>query len=196
MGKHALRSRRRMSTPAKVVATAGTVAVAAAAVSAGVYASWNTSGALTTGTYSAATVSSSFVSTGTPVFSSAVSNLVPGDSVTRYGDLQNTSSVSLAMSIATSGSGALAPGLALSVHSCATAYVDGVCGEDGDGTLVTSGSSVTQSNLSLGTIAASGHVYLKVKSTLPANADQATYAGTSGTVTVTATGATLAGSAR
>lgn len=196
MGKHASRSRRHMSTPVKIIATAGTVAVAATAVSAGVYASWNTSGALTTGTYAAATVSSSFVSTGTPVFSSAVSNMVPGDSVTRYADLQNTSSVSLAMSIATSGSGALAAGLQLSVHRCATAYVDGVCGESGDGTLVTSGNSVTQNNLSLGTIASSGHVYLKVTSTLPSNADQATYSGTSGTVTVTASGATLAGTAR
>jgi hypothetical protein len=197
MGKHTARSRRRIGTPAKLVATAGTVAVAAAAVSAGVYASWNTSGALTTGTYSAASVSSSFASSGTPVFTAAVSNMVPGDVATRYADLENTSSVSLAFSLATSGSGALAPGLTLVVHSCATAYdEDGLCDGDDDGTVVTSGTSVTQNNRSLGTVAAAGHVYLKVAITLPANADQATYAGTSGTVTLTETGATLAGAAR
>ncbi len=196
MGKHTLRSRRRMSTPAKVVASAGTLALAAATVSAGVYASWNTSGGVTTGTYTAATVSSSFVSTGTPVFSSAVSNMVPGDVATRYADLLNSSSVPLAFSLATSGSGTLASGLELAVYSCATAYVDGVCGESGSGTLVTSGTSVTQNNRSLGTVAAAGHLYLKAVITLPSNADQATYAGTSGTVTLTETGTTLAGSAR
>ena len=185
-----------LSTPAKVVASAAVVSAAAAIIGSGVYAAWNTTGDVTTGTYTAATVSSSFVSTGTPVFSASISNMVPGDSATRYADLLNSSSVSLAFTLATAGTGTLTDALELSVHSCATAYVDGVCGESGSGTLVTSGTSTDQTALALGTVAANGHLYLKMVATLPSNADQATYAGTSGTITLTETGTTLAGTAR
>jgi hypothetical protein len=183
-------------TGAKVVASAAVVATAAAVAAGGVYAAWNTTGNVTTGTYTAATISSSFASSGTPVFSAAISNMVPGDSATRYADLHNTSSVSLAFELDTAGTGTLSDGLSLVVYKCATAYEEGVCGESGNGTQVTSGSSTDQDDLSLGTIASNGYVYLKMVATLPSNADQATYAGTSGTITLTETGATLSGSAR
>ena len=196
MAKHSIKKSRGLSGPAKVVASATVVAAAAAVIGNGVYAAWNTTGGVTTGTYTAATVSSSFVSSGTPVFSAAISNMVPGDSATRYADLQNTSSVPLAFTLDTAGAGTLSDGLQLAVYKCATAYADGVCGESGSGTLVTSGTSTDQSALALGTVAASGNLYLKMVATLPSNADQATYSGTSGTITLTETGATLAGAAR
>ncbi|HEX8003511.1 MAG TPA: hypothetical protein VF519_12525 [Mycobacteriales bacterium] len=196
MAKHSMGKTRRLSGATKVAASAAVVATAAAVIGSGVYAAWNTTADVTTGTYTAATVSSSFVSSGTPVFSAAISNMVPGDSATRYADLENTSSVSLAFTLDTAGTGTLSDGLQLAVYTCATAYEDGVCGESGSGTLVTSGTSTDQSNRSLGTVAASGHVYLKMVATLPSNADQETYAGTSGTITLTETGATLAGTAR
>ncbi|HEU0131117.1 MAG TPA: hypothetical protein VFQ85_09025 [Mycobacteriales bacterium] len=195
MGKHTTRGP--VSTGTKIAVSAGTIGLAAVAVGAGVYASWNTTGNLTTGTYTAASVTSSFASTGTPTFSSAVSNMVPGDYAVRYADLQNTGSVALTFSLASSGSGTLANALALHVYKCATAYDgDGLCGGADDGTEVTSGTSVSQSNLALGSIAASGHVYLKMVATLPSNADQATYAGTSGTITLTETGVAASGTAR
>jgi hypothetical protein len=196
MAKHKLANRRHLSTPGKVLASAAVVATASAVIGTGVYAAWNTTANVTTGTYTAAAVSSSFVSSGTPVFSAAISNMVPGDSATRYADLQNTSSVSLAFELDTVGTGTLTDALQLVVYKCATAYEDGVCGESGNGTQVTSGSSTDQSDLALGTVAASGHLYLKMVATLPSNADQATYAGTSGTITLTETGATLSGTAR
>jgi hypothetical protein len=180
----------------KILASGVVVTSAAAVIGGGVLAAWNTTGNVTTGTYSAATVSSSFASSGTPVFSAAISNMVPGDSATRYADLRNTGSVSLAFSLDTAGTGTLSDALDLVVYKCATAYEDGVCGEDGDGTQVTSGSSTDQDDLSLGTVASNGYVYLKMVATLPANADKATYAGTSGTITLTETGTTLAGTAR
>lgn len=195
MGKHSgnVTGKR---TGTKVVASAAVVATAAAVVGGGVYAAWNTTGNVTTGTYSAATVSSSFVSSGTPVFSAAISNMVPGDSATRYADLHNTSSVSLAFELDTAGTGTLSDALQLVVYRCATAYENGVCGESGNGTQVTSGNATDQSDLSLGTVAANGYVYLKMVATLPSNADQATYSGTSGTITLTETGSTLSGTAR
>lgn len=194
MGKHSGQRSSRLGT--KVVASGAVVSAAAAVIGGGVYAAWNTTGNVTTGTYSAATISSSFVSSGTPVFSAAISNMVPGDSATRYADLRNTSSVSLAFTLDTLGTGTLSDGLQLNVYRCATAYVSGVCGESGDGTLVTSGTSTDQDDLSLGTVASNAYVYLKMVAALPSNADQATYAGTSGTITLTETGATLAGTAR
>lgn len=196
MAKHKLSTKRRMSAPGKVVASAAVVATAAAVISTGVYAAWNTSGSVTTGTYTAATVSSAFVSSGTPVFSAAISNMIPGDSATRYADLENSSTVSLAFELDTAGTGTLTDALELVVYTCATAYVDGVCGESGNGTQVTSGTATDQADLSLGTVAASGFLYLKMVATLPASADQATYSNTSGTITLTETGATLAGAAR
>jgi hypothetical protein len=196
VGKHTKKQRARMSTPVKVVTSAAVVATAAAVIGSGVYAAWNTTGHVTTGAYSAATVSSAFASSGTPVFSAAIANMVPGDSATRYADLHNTGSVALAFTLDTAGAGTLSDALGLDVYTCATAYVDGVCGESGDGTLVTSGTSTDQDGLSLGTVAASGYVYLKMVATLPTDADQATYAGTSGTITLTETGVTAAGTAR
>lgn len=195
MGKH--RGNNEGLTPTtKVVASAAVLAAAAAAVGGGVYAAWNTTGNVTTGTYTAATISSSFASSGTPVFSAAISNMVPGDSATRYADLRNTSSVSLSFELDTVGTGTLTDGLQLAVYKCATAYVDGACGESGNGTLVTSGSSTDQSDLALGTVASNAYLYLKMVATLPSNADQATYSGTSGTITLTETGTTLGGTAR
>jgi hypothetical protein len=196
MAKHSIERTNRLSTPAKLVASAAVVTAAAGAIGSGVFAAWNTSGNVTTGTYSAATISSSFVSSGTPVFSAAISNMVPGDSATRYADLRNTSSVALTFSLDTAGTGTLTDALTLAVYKCATAYVDGVCGESGDGTLVTSGSSTDQSGLSLGSVASNAYVYLKMVATLPSNADQATYSGTSGTITLTETGVAAAGTAR
>ncbi|HEV2892068.1 MAG TPA: TasA family protein [Frankiaceae bacterium] len=195
MGKHSGRPAG-MRPGTKILASGVVVTSAAAVIGGGVLAAWNTTGNVTTGTYSAATVSSSFASSGTPVFSAAISNMVPGDSATRYADLRNTGSVSLAFSLDTAGTGTLSDALDLVVYKCATAYEDGVCGEDGDGTQVTSGSSTDQDDLSLGTVASNGYVYLKMVATLPANADKATYAGTSGTITLTETGTTLAGTAR
>lgn len=196
MAKHKVQQPRHLSGAAKIVASAAVVSAAAAVIGGGVFAAWNTSGNVTTGTYTAATVSSSFVSSGTPVFSAAISNMIPGDSATRYADLQNTSSVSLAFELDTTGTGTLTDALQLVVYKCATAYVDGVCGESGNGTTVTSGNSTDQADLALGTIASNGNLYLKMVATLPSNADQATYSGTSGTITLTETGSTLAGSAR
>lgn len=196
VAKHNVERSRRLSGAAKVAASAVVVTTAAAVIGSGVYAAWNTTGNVTTGTYSAATISSSFASSGTPVFSAAVSNMVPGDSATRYADLHNTSSVALTFALDTAGSGTLSDALSLDVYKCATAYVDGVCGESGDGTLVTSGNSTDQDDLALGSVAANGYVYLKMVAALPSNADQATYAGTSGTITLTETGVAAAGTAR
>ncbi len=196
MGMHNRKRDRRLSGPVKIVASAAVVATAAFVVGSGVYAAWNTTGNVTTGTYSAATISSSFVSSGTPAFSASISNMVPGDSATRYADLHNTSSVALTFSLDTTGTGTLSDAISLDVYKCATAYEDGVCGESGDGTLVTSGTSTDQDDLALGSVAASGYVYLKMVATLPSNADQATYAGTSGTITLTETGVAASGTAR
>lgn len=194
MAQHSAR-RATAANPTRTVTAAAAVAVGAVIVSAGVYASWNTSGALSTGTYSGASIASSFASTGTPVFSASLSNMVPGDSATRYADLQNQSSVALAFTLTTSGSGTLANAFDIAVYRCTTAWESGECGGDA-GTVVTSGTAVAQSNLALGNLPASGHLYLKLVIELPDDADQETYAGQSGTVTLTETGTTLAGAAR
>lgn len=191
-----MKNSRGLSAPAKIVASAVVVSAAAAVIGTGVYAAWNTSGNVTTGTYAAATIGSSFVSSGTPVFSSAISNMVPGDSATRYADLRNTSSVALTFSLDTAGTGTLTDAIELAVYKCATAYVDGVCGESGNGTLVTSGTSTDQEDLALGSVAVNAYLYLKMVAVLPSNADQATYSGTSGTITLTETGVAAAGTAR
>lgn len=191
-----MKDSRGLSAPAKIVASAVVVSAAAAVIGTGVYAAWNTTGNVTTGTYAAATISSSFVSSGTPVFSAAISNMVPGDSATRYADLRNTSSVALTFSLDAAGTGTLTDAIELAVYKCATAYEDGVCGESGNGTLVTSGTSTDQDDLALGSVAVNAYLYLKMVAVLPSNADQATYSGTSGTITLTETGVAAAGTAR
>ena len=110
------------------VATAGAVA-GVLMIGAGAFAAWTSSTTVTTGTYSAATVTASDADHDGTVFTSAISDLLPGDYAYRYRTLTNTGSVTQSFSAAVTGAGALTGtgGLQVTVDSCATAWASGVC---------------------------------------------------------------------
>ncbi len=195
MARHAAPRSLRLALPSKV--SLGSVAglSAVALVGAGTFAAWQSTTGGTTGTYSAATVTASETDTNGTTFSSAVSNLLPGDYAYRYRVLSNTGSVSQVFSGAVSGAGTLATtagGLTIAVDSCSVAWttVAGVstCSGTTTALLATTGVS-TSPSISYGTLAASGTLNLRYTLALPAGANQATFQGTSGTVTVAITGA-------
>ncbi len=178
------------------VATAGAVA-GVVMIGAGAYAAWTSSTTATTGTYTAATVTASDADHDGTVFTSAISNLLPGDYAYRYRTLTNTGSVTQSFSAAVSGAGVLAGtgGLAITVDSCATAWASGVC-SGGSSSVQTLVGVSTSPTISYGSLAAAAAKYLRYTFTLPSGAAQGTFMSTTGTVTVAITGSTAAGSNR
>jgi spore coat-associated protein N len=195
MARHAAPRPLHFLLPAKV--SLGSVAglSAIALVGAGTFAAWQSTTGGTTGTYSAGSVTASEADTNGTTFSSAVSNLLPGDYAYRYRVLSNTGSVSQVFTGAVTGAGTLAStagGLTIAVDSCSVAWttVSGVstCSGTTTNLLATTGVS-TSPSISYGTLAASGTQNLRYTLALPSAANQATFQGTSGTVTVAITGA-------
>lgn len=185
-------------TPAKVPAKTVAVAAALALIGAGTFAAWQSTAGGTTGTYTAATVTASETDTNGTTFSSAISDLLPGDYAYRYRTLANTGSLAQTFTGAVTGSGVLATtagGLTLAVDSCSIAWttVAGVstCAGTTTSVLATTGVS-TSPSISYGSLAASGSAQLRYTFALPSNADQTTFQGQSGTVQVAITGATSA----
>jgi hypothetical protein len=184
----ALRARRRLSARQKLLAGAAVTAAAASVLGTGIYASWSTGDAISSGTYSAATDGSAFSDTGTNAFDTPVSNLVPGDHTVHYTDLQNLGSVTQTFTGSVTGTGGLAGagGLTIAIDSCSTSWSqsDGSCSGGGTVSSVLSTTPVADgSSLDFGQIAGGDAQHLKVTITLPPDADSS-LSGTSGTVTV------------
>lgn len=190
-----------MASHAKPFRLPFTVVAGAAAVSmvgAGAYAAWTSTTGGTTGTYSAATVTASETDHGGTTFSTAVSNLLPGDYLYRYRTLDNTGSVSQTFTGAVTGTGTLAAtagGLQITVDSCATAWSGGNCA-GGSTTIRTLTDTAGSPSISYGTLAAGAKTYLRYTFSLPSGINQGTFMSTTGTVSVAITGATAAGSDR
>jgi hypothetical protein len=130
------------------------------------------------------------------VFTSALSNMLPGDYLYRYRTLTNTGSVSQVLSGATTGTGVLATtagGLTIAVDSCPVAWTTvatvSTCVGGSTPVLATSGVSGSPA-ISYGTMAAGAAANLRYTFALPSGASQTTFQGTSGDVTVAVTGAT------
>jgi hypothetical protein len=166
-------------------------------IGAGAYAAWTSSTSVTTGTYSAATVTASDTDHDGTVFTSAISDLLPGDFAYRYRTLTNTGSVTQSFSAAVTGSGALtgAGGLQVTVDSCATAWASGVC-SGGSSSVQTIVGVSTAPTINYGSLAPSAAKYLRYTFTLPSGAAYGTFGAATGTVTVAITGSTAAGSNR
>jgi hypothetical protein len=156
----------------------------------GVFASWVSTAQSTTGTQTAATVTATHTDTNGTVFSTAVGTLLPGDYLYRYANLVNTGDVTQTFSAAISGSGTLAGagGLQIAVDSCSVAWAaNGSC--SGTTTAVLANADVASAgSASLGSLSASGTSRLRYKISLNSSAVQATFQGTTGTVTVAITG--------
>lgn len=116
----------------KVLLSAAAVVAAASVAGVGTYAGWNTSQAQTqavsTGTFTMAITGNGFATA-----TNAVSNIAPGDSVTRYISVQNSGTTAWkSLTLAVSGtqpSGSFlldgtSSGLQMEVQSCATAWSD------------------------------------------------------------------------
>jgi hypothetical protein len=189
MASHALPlTTPRISGRKKLAAAAGITAVAASLLGSGIYASWSSSGAVSSGTYDAATVGSSFTDTGTNAFSTPVSNMVPGDYTVHYTDLNNAGSVGQQFTGSVDGTGALAgtAGLTVAIDSCSTSWdqTDGTCSGGGTITPLLAQTEVTTTpDVTYGQIAARSSLHLKVRVTLPSDAPSA-LAGAEGTVTL------------
>jgi len=170
----------------------GVAAVGVAMTSSGVFASWVATAQATTGSAQAATVSLTHTDTNGTTFNSGVSDLLPGDYVYRYANLVNTGGLAQDFTASLSGSGALAAagGLQFAVDSCSVAWAgDGSCA----GTLLPVAGArdvAGAAAVPLGQVAAAGTSHLRYKFVLSPSADQATFQGTSGTVSVTIGGST------
>lgn len=189
MSKHSARAR-------FPLATAGAIA-GVVMIGAGAFAAWTSATSVTTGTYSAATVTATDADHDGTVFTSAISDLLPGDFAYRYRTLTNTGSVSQTFSAAVTGSGALTGtgGLTVAVDSCPTAWASGVC--SGGSSVVQAAVGVsTAPTIAYGSLAASGAKYLRYTFALPSSAAYGTFGGATGTVTVAITGSTAGGSNR
>lgn len=192
MGIHSVPSvARSLSTRQKLLAGAAITAVAASVLGTGIYASWSTGDAISSGTYSAATDGSAFSDTGTNAFDTPVSNMVPGDYTVHYTDLQNLGSVTQTFTGSATGTGELAGagGLTIAVDSCATSWdqSDGSCSDSGSVSSVLSTTPVADSpSLDFGQIDGGGTRHLKVTITLPPDADSS-LSGASGAVTLNET---------
>ncbi len=198
MASHALPlTKRRISGRQKLVAAAGITAAAASLLGSGIYASWSSSSGISSGTYDAATVGSSFTDTGTNAFSTPVSNMVPGDYTVHYTDLNNAGSVGQEFTGSVDGTGALAGtgGLTVAVASCSTSWdqSDGSCSDGGTITpLLPETEVATTPDVTYGQIPAGSSLHLKVTVTLPSDAPSS-LAGSSGSVTLHETAGISAG---
>jgi hypothetical protein len=193
--------RRKLNPAAKVAATVSVVGLAAAALWGGGYAAW-TSGGVKEQNLSTADVGASFTDTGNNAFAVDVSDLLPGDYLYRYADLENTGNVAQTFTLGVaSNSGLLtapADGLKVAVVSCTVAWDHdaNTCGgtsttQLAEDYITDSGMSSTAFGLGVG---ATEH--LQVKLLLPDGADQAAFSGKSDTIRVTASGSTRAGTDR
>ncbi|MFI5495861.1 TasA family protein [Actinoplanes sp. NPDC051859] len=170
----------------------GVAALGVAMTSSGVFASWVATAQSTTGTTKAATVSLVHNDTNGTVFSSGVNDLLPGDYLYRYANLVNSGDLAQDFTATLSGGGALAAagGLQFAVDSCSVSWAnDGSC----SGTLLpvaTARDVAGSAGVALGQVAAAGSAHLRYKFLLNPSADQATFQGKTGTISVTIGGST------
>lgn len=174
-------------------------AVGAVMTSQGVLASWTATAQSATGSEQAAVVGMTHTDTNGTTFNSGVSNLLPGDYLYRYARLVNTGTLAQDFTATVAGTGtglAAAGGLQISVDSCSVAWAgDGSCG----GTLlpvVTTRDVATAGTVPLGQVAAGGAANLRYRFLLNSLADQLTFQGKTGGVTVTVNGALPVGGGR
>jgi hypothetical protein len=189
-------------TPAKkIAASAAVVGLAAAALWGGGYAAWTTGG-VKSQNLSTADLSAAFADTGDNAFSVAVNGLLPGDFLYRYAELQNTGDAEQAFTLdvgsVTHDLTAAGDGLRVAVESCTIAWdqVTHTC--EGQSDMRVAEAYVTDTGVSSAAfpLTAGAATHLQVYLLLPNGADQATFAGKSDTISVTATGSTRAGTDR
>ncbi len=201
MAHHAAPRKIAFSLPRGVSSTTAIAAAATALVGAGAFAAWTSTSSSTTGSLTAATVTQTNVDANSTTFTTALTNMLPGDFLYRYRILTNTGSVTQTMTGAVTNSGVLAGtgGLEMKVDSCSVAWttVAGVSTCAGTPTSILGVTGVsTDPAISYGSLAAAGVQNLRYTFDLPANANQGTFQGQTGTVTVAVTGATAAASDR
>ncbi len=194
--RHAAAGGRASIALARPLAGGAVLIVGGALAASGAYSAWTSSSSRAiNGT--AATVTATHLDTNGTVFTTAVTNLVPGDFLYRYSDLTNTGSVSQAFTGATTGGGTLgtaATGLTIQVDACAAAWVANVCATP---TVVKAVTSVaTNPAITYSTLPAAGVQHLRYTFGLPTNADQTTLQGQTGSITVAVTGTAAAGTDR
>ena len=192
----AAHARPRSALRLPLIGVAGIAAVGM--IGAGAFAAWTSSTGDTTGTYDAATVTASEYDHGGTVFTTGVSDLLPGDYLYRYRTLENTGSVTQAFTGAVSATGTLGDtgnGLRIAVDSCATEWSSGACA-GGSSVVLAEAYTSGDPSIAYGSLAAGGKKYLRYRFALLSGIDQNAFAGTSATVSVAITGATAAGSDR
>lgn len=122
---------------------------------------------------------------GTADFATAISNMAPGDSGTRYIELKNTGTLgarNLKVKIATDGADVLETGdkaLRIKVESCSTAFVSGACGDSGGAATQVSNQVVSAysafNDFSVPvTLAPAASTFLKVTTSLPDSTETTT----------------------
>ena len=183
---------KRRSQAGRWLLLGGVGMLGAAMTSSGVFASWVATAQNTSGSVQAAALGVTHTDTNGTVFSSGVTNLLPGDYLYRYAKLVNTGGLAQDFVAAIAGSGVMAGagGLQIAVDSCSLAWAgDGSCA----GTLLpvaTVRDVASAGTITLGQIAANGTSYLRYEMQLSATADQTTLQGATGSLTVTISGTT------
>ena len=125
---------------------------------------------------------------GTADFATAISNMAPGDSGTRYIELKNSGSLgarNLKVKIATSGDDVLETGskaLEVKIESCSAAFVSGACGDSGGAATQVAKQAVSSYSTFNAfavpvTLAPAASTFLKVTTSLP-EFDETTTNGT------------------
>lgn len=188
-------------TPRKARRAAALLLATGAVVTAsGTWAAWQSTGSLTQNVDSAnVTVNVADPGSGAATWSTAVSNLLPGDYFYRWVQVNNTGSVPQTFGATLSGTSTLGSGLTAWVSSCSVAFASGstTCGGTSADLLGSSASPAALGALSsLGSVNAGATKHLLVKIVFPASANQATYQNQSSTLTLSVTGTTSGGNDR
>lgn len=188
-----------VSLLARLGLSGGALTVAGASLlGAGTYAAWTSSDVATTGAQTTATVTQTNTDVNSTTFTTALTDLLPGDYLYRYRDVHNTGSVAQTMSAAVAGTGVYVAtgGLFVAVDRCTVLWTGSSC--SGTTSAVLASTDVaTLPTASIGALAVDAHAYLRYTFTLASAASYATFGGAkTGTVVVTTTGATRAGQDR
>jgi hypothetical protein len=187
------RARRRRA--AALLLAAGAVLTAS-----GTWAAWQSTGSLTQTVDSAnVTVNVADGGSGAATWTTAISNLLPGDYFYRWVELTNTGSVPQSFASTLSGTLTLPNAMTAWVSSCTAAFTTGstTCSGTSADLLGTSGTPAVFGTLSgLGSISAGATKHLLVKVIFSASANQATYQNQNSVLTLSFTGTATGGNDR
>ena len=135
-------------------------------------------------------LSVSLSDTNSTVFSTGVSNLLPGDYLNRYVNMTNGGTVAQSFSGTVNGPGVLGTAMTVQIDTCSVAWTGATCGGTGTSILAATATSPS-ANFTIPSLAAAGVRYARFQFKLDPLTN-VSFQGTSTTQTVTITGGATA----